>query len=316
MKYLAIVSLVLLPACISVYPIPELPDAGNDAYADAAPGDDDVNCHATLEQCNNVDDDCDGEIDDHLEQTCYSGPPETENVGECKSGWSFCLEGQRTGCAFEILPRPPESGFELCDGLDSDCDGCIDPPYCQAGKVIDVVVILDRSSSMHATLPDVAQAIKEAWPADLTGNVGVRFAIISVGHAVTDQPRQYSVGQTLTDRATFQNKLEDLVIVGGGDEPSYDAVNALATGAMDGEFLLRPGSRRLLLWFGDEEAQSMTGLTKDTVCQSLVSMNGRLAVWIESQFAADWQDCAEIHSLGPVDQMRDELVQLSQGACL
>jgi|GEM_PF-2323126 len=66
------------------------------------------------EVCNNVDDDCDGTIDDGNPgggNVCPTG-----QLGECANGATACLSGSLV-C---IAPMPAE---DVCDGLDNDCDG-------------------------------------------------------------------------------------------------------------------------------------------------------------------------------------------------
>ncbi len=76
------------------------------------------------EACNNLDDDCDGlidedEFDDPLNQSCYSGPAGTENIGICVAGTQTCTSGVWEGCVGEVIPQT-----EICDAgfLDEDCD--------------------------------------------------------------------------------------------------------------------------------------------------------------------------------------------------
>jgi len=69
------------------------------------------------ELCNNIDDDCDGTIDNGNPgsgATCATG-----QLGECVSGTTTCMGGA-INC---IAPMPTE---DICDGLDNDCDGEID----------------------------------------------------------------------------------------------------------------------------------------------------------------------------------------------
>ncbi len=80
-----------------------------------------------IETCNGVDDDCDDATDEGpgggtLVETCYGGPEGTADVGACRSGVRFCLEGRpENPCEGEIRP-----GREICDGADNDCDDEVD----------------------------------------------------------------------------------------------------------------------------------------------------------------------------------------------
>ena len=85
------------------------------------------------ETCNDLDDDCDGVVDDGCvcrrgeTRACYDGPPATAGVGVCRAGSAACVieagvarfgpcEGQRL----------PVTGGETCNGADDDCDGIVD----------------------------------------------------------------------------------------------------------------------------------------------------------------------------------------------
>jgi hypothetical protein len=63
------------------------------------------------EECNGVDDDCDGETDESLEQPCST---------DCGNGTQTCSNGSWTTCS-AAFPKAEE-----CNGKDDDCDGFID----------------------------------------------------------------------------------------------------------------------------------------------------------------------------------------------
>ncbi|MCB9521647.1 MAG: hypothetical protein H6699_12365 [Myxococcales bacterium] len=72
----------------------------------------------TVETCNGIDDDCDGEPDDRPSDVgldCDSGA-----LGVCAPGRTTCLDGELQ-CVSRVEPT-----VERCDGVDEDCDGVVD----------------------------------------------------------------------------------------------------------------------------------------------------------------------------------------------
>jgi hypothetical protein len=84
-------------------------DERGSATCDAVPG------QPAPEECNRIDDDCNGEIDD-LAGACMVG------LGVCEAmGTQTCVAGMPTCDAMPGLPSE-----ELCNGLDDDCNGMTD----------------------------------------------------------------------------------------------------------------------------------------------------------------------------------------------
>lgn len=74
-------------------------------------------CQKTDETCNNIDDDCDGKIDDGVSRECG----DNNTVGICRQGTQKCIYGEWGYCEETVTPQN-----EICNNLDDNCDGNID----------------------------------------------------------------------------------------------------------------------------------------------------------------------------------------------
>jgi hypothetical protein len=115
---------------------------------------------ARAEQCNGLDDDCDGAVDDDAEGTgvaCGAG------VGACaRDGATVCSGG---GVVCDAVPGAPAA--EACNGLDDDCDGAVDEDACGSGSCADPYVVPagGQEATFHITQTSYVGAVCGA-PAD------------------------------------------------------------------------------------------------------------------------------------------------------
>src|SRR3989344_466993 len=72
-------------------------------------------CTLQKEECNDIDDDCDGIVDE-IEESCGDN-----DIGACQLGTKTCKNGKWGSCKGVIYPE-----IEVCDGKDNDCNGKTD----------------------------------------------------------------------------------------------------------------------------------------------------------------------------------------------
>lgn len=148
----------------------------------------------TTEICNNVDDDCDGLIDQNVTRTCYSGPTGTLNVGQCRAGSQSCTAGAwATNCAGDVTPQPSE----VCaNGLDETCNGVADEGCPDAGTACNPNGLFTIDGGVRLTYSCCDFGIGPLVDIDLN-----QFSIQSSGTQVVPAPTQ--PGNTLTPMATI-----------------------------------------------------------------------------------------------------------------
>ena len=264
----------------------------------------------TPEQCNGVDDDCDGLVDniDGLE-LCYTASPETLAHGECRAGIMECVSGELT-CMYERVPTT-----EICDGLDNDCDGMIDEDL---ASEFDVFFIIDGSGSMGVlTGESVTTAYRIAGALEGTDSL---FGAARVPGGVIPETYTYSnmlLISDLVDAATFQGVITNVSSVGGGSEPTIDAVYNVCLGA---EVSWRENSTKAIVVFSDEAPQSVEGNTIQDAVTACIDAGVIIYAAAIVGVVGDYQNLVhptggEIILLGPAVWMVDDILALLAVDC-
>lgn len=252
-----------------------------------------------IDVCNGVDDDNDGYVDEPIDTNmyCYSGPAGTDNFPPCGGGVRKCLNGQYgEKCIGEILPVS-EKGIFVCDGVDNDCDGCIDGTResgnCQSAtpKHFAIVYFVDLSGSMQEEIAAVQDATT-LYSADFAGNPDIHFCLVTLGTAVDPY---YEVVQPCVPFEDFIVALSSITIGNGANEPNWDVIYLAATGGLDLGF--RPDDQRVYIMFTDEQGQSwLNPLVNETMMCNAVT-NEIFAVFGVEPYVQDFDECAMIYKL-------------------
>lgn len=276
------------------------------------------------EICDNLDNDCDGDIDGDsrgpLSRWCYDTETPIERLlyPPCQRGVQVCSRGSWSECSGSISPVS-EIGTYGCDGIDNDCDGCIDGVmiaeecFAISNDGFDIVYAIDTSSSMSTEIDAVREATS-AFTTRFSSEVSFRFGLVLVP-GYTDG--EVELVSPLVSFSTFNYVLSSTTFsFSGGQEPSYDSVYLLATESLPIGW--RSNTIRIIILFTDEEGQSYLSppITEGIMCASLTHGEVFAAV-IKSINVPSFDRCATIFNLtsDPVE-MTNSLATIIRDPCV
>lgn len=263
------------------------------------------------EDCSGRDMDCDGRADNIPLELCYEGELKDLSyaTSECRAGVMACGANNTRVCLGQVLPAP-----EMCgSNLDLNCNGILDDVPSTATISYDLAFILDRSCSMTSVDPLILGAIEYLAVSHATTKF--RYALIDVAGDLDDVELKLN----FTDGQTFGDFIATHTALGGGTELSYDAIVDVASGVYPLEWR---ADRRLIIWIGDEEAQSSTlrDLTEQDVVAVLTALwnagtKYQVSAFISPSFTAQYDSFATVYNLYQTQKELESVLLSEIGAC-
>lgn len=265
-------------------------------------------CIPLEETCNNLDDDCDGKIDEQEDiaiKPCYEGDSQTLLYGICRFGVERCVDGGSV-CLGQITPQP-----ELCNGVDDNCNGSTDEIV---GTGIDLLFVIDYSPSMSDKI-NMINTILLQWSTTYIGRTNIKIGLIGAPDDNPAHDKEVVVMLPLSDIPTFITTTRSHVYAqGSGNEPTLDAVYLLADRRNPLGINWTPDYARAILLFSDEPPQSYCSpaITETIAMNTAITNNVNVFVFTN---ISEWRSWI-VYPINSVQSLSDSIDQaIQRGMC-
>ena len=220
------------------------------------------------EICDGKDNDCDGEVDEDIEETyVYTGPSETLNVGECRAGLQKCENGRLQNFGM-VTPID-----EICgNDDDDDCDGLTDEVENDPISY-DFALIVDVSGSMSQHLYSLNITLCD-W-ASTTRFQNSRFAIVGIAMS-PHEGHEYGIGliTDFVDSSQACLELNNFLASPGATISQEYQMDAILKSMTIGDHIELSWSNtreRKIVMFSDEAPQWLMSANNQTLLEDKIT---------------------------------------------